>query len=194
MSATEEIAAALQATENLGLPRVYTASIDTNGCTMMGITATQLLEPYASNADVAAVGSNCGIGTAEVVAAIALMHRENPDAVLVAKANCGIPEWVDNAIRYNDSPEQMQAYLRLVIASGARIIGGCCGTSYQHLAAMRQAMDECIAQPLPSTTPTLDMIENTLGSVSEGLKRQWHGQWNRNPAATETKRRRRRRA
>ena len=70
-----------------------------------------------------ACGTNCGIGASEVVAAILNMQASKPegseDPILVAKANCGIPEFIDGEIHYNGTPEIMARY-----ATMARDAGG----------------------------------------------------------------------
>jgi hypothetical protein len=99
----------------------------------------------------AACGTNCGVGASEVVACIHnLAQAAGPDVVLVAKGNCGIPQYVDGAICYNGTPELMAVYARMALDAGARIIGGCCGTSPRHLRAMRDALDAHTPRPARS--------------------------------------------
>lgn len=174
ISSKEELEAAYRGISDLGLPIVSTLSFDTNGRTMMGVSPAELIE-IASQHDAhpEACGTNCGVGASEVIAAIAVMtNQKNPNMpVLVAKANCGIPEWVDGEIVYNGTPEIMAEYTRMALDAGARIVGGCCGTSPVHLAAMREAMDNYT----PGTIPTLAEIEAKLGEVSLGAKAQLSG-------------------
>ena len=61
--------------------------------------------------------------------------------VVIAKANAGIPQWHGAHIHYSGTPELMAHYARLALDAGARIVGGCCGSTPAHLAAMRRAMD-----------------------------------------------------
>ena len=69
------------------------------------------------------------------------MTDADPSANVIVKGNCGIPEFRGAEIFYSGTPELMSEYARLAIDGGASIIGGCCGTSYNHLAAMRHAID-----------------------------------------------------
>ena len=69
------------------------------------------------------------------------MTEADPDAIIIAKANAGIPQFHGDHIHYSGTPELMADYARLAVDAGARIIGGCCGTSPAHLAAMRRAID-----------------------------------------------------
>ncbi len=176
ISSAEEIEAAVLAAAEHDLPIVYTVSIDTNGRTMMGLTAADTINCSTGlNTPISAIGTNCGVGAAEVVAAIKNLSTaaDKLDArpALVAKANCGIPEWVDGSIEYNGTPELMAEYARLAIDAGANIIGGCCGTTPAHLRSMRDAIDAHTAQPSPS----LETIEAALGEVSVGAKAQLDG-------------------
>ncbi len=65
------------------------------------------------------------------------MTAARPDAIVIAKANCGVPVVDGGHVHYSGTPELMADYVRLAVDAGARIIGGCCGTSPEHLAAMR---------------------------------------------------------
>jgi methionine synthase I (cobalamin-dependent) len=69
------------------------------------------------------------------------MTEARPDATVIVKGNCGIPEFRGSEIHYSGTPPLMAEYARLAIDAGARIIGGCCGTACDHLKAMRQAID-----------------------------------------------------
>jgi 5-methyltetrahydrofolate--homocysteine methyltransferase len=60
---------------------------------------------------------------------------------VIAKANCGVPRVSGDEVVYTGTPELMGKYAQLAIDAGAKIIGGCCGTTDGHLAAMRQAID-----------------------------------------------------
>jgi methionine synthase I (cobalamin-dependent) len=163
MSSREELAAAVEGAKTAGLPIVTTMSFDTNGRTMMGITPAA----FASLADTlavkpAAIGANCGTGAAELVATILGITEATPSTVVVAKGNCGIPQYLDGQIHYDGTPELMADYARIVRDAGARIIGGCCGTSPEHLAAMRLALES----HSPGARPSVDLIEQRLGAVS----------------------------
>ncbi len=69
------------------------------------------------------------------------MTEADPDAIVIAKANCGVPQVGANGVTYSGTPEVMAEYARLAVDAGARIIGGCCGTRPEHLRAMRQALE-----------------------------------------------------
>ncbi len=194
MSSREEAESAIAGAASTGLPIVCTMSFDTNGRTMMGLAPAELaalareVTPHP-----VACGANCGVGASEVVACILnLATAAGPESVLVAKANCGIPQFVDGAIRYDGTPELMADYARLARDAGARIIGGCCGTTPEHVRAMRKAL-ETHARGSP---PDLETVVARLGDVSTGARAQWGGELGRMagaaPGADTTRRRGRR--
>jgi 5-methyltetrahydrofolate--homocysteine methyltransferase len=179
MSSVEETEAAVAGARTTGLPVVATLSFDTNGRTMMGITPSELAELHRKHG-LAACGGNCGTGPAELVACIVnLATAADPEAILVAKANCGIPQFVDGAIRFNGTPELMADYARLALDSGARIIGGCCGTTPEHLRIMRQALESHVR----AAQPDLATIESRLGAISTGAQAQLRGELSREAGA-----------
>ena len=150
MSAFEEIRAAAAACARHAMPFTVTASFDTAGKTRMGIAPARLAgEATGLMPAPLAVGANCGVGATDLLASVLAMSAAHPGAVLIAKANCGIPQWHGDHIHYSGTPELMADYARLAIDAGARIIGGCCGTSPAHLAAMRRALDTHVPGPRP---------------------------------------------
>jgi methionine synthase I (cobalamin-dependent) len=175
MSSVEEAEAAIAGARTTGLPVVATLSFDTNGRTMMGITPAELAGLQRKHG-LAACGSNCGVGPSELVACIVnLATASEPAAVLVAKANCGIPQFVDGAIRFSGTPELMARYACMAYDAGARIIGGCCGTTAVHLRRMRQALEQHVRQP----SPDMAAIEANLGTISTGATAQLQGKLDR---------------
>jgi 5-methyltetrahydrofolate--homocysteine methyltransferase len=179
MSSLEETEAAVAGAQSTGLPVVATLSFDTNGRTMMGITPSELAGLHRKH-NLAACGSNCGTGPSELVACIVnLATASEPCAVLVAKANCGIPQFVNGEIRFNGTPELMAQYACLALDSGARIIGGCCGTTPEHVRIMRRALESHVRGPKPD----LAAIESRLGAISNGATAQLRGEFSREAGA-----------
>ena len=179
MSSAEETEAAIAGAQAVDLPIVATLSFDTNGRTMMGLTPADLAA-LRHRPHLAACGSNCGTGPAELVACIVnLATAADPTAVLVAKANCGIPQFVDGEIRFNGTPALMAHYACLALDAGARIIGGCCGTTPEHLRVMRQALEAHVR----GAKPDLATIEAELGPISTGATAQLRGELGREAGA-----------
>ena len=191
MSSREEVECAVRGCQQTRLPIIFTMSFDSNGRTMMGVGAADMMQ-LNQQLDVHACGTNCGIGAAEVVATISNMRACNPepdkDIILVAKANCGIPEFIDGEIVYNGTPEIMARYAVLARNAGARIIGGCCGTTPEHVRAMRAALDKTPR----GTPPSVAEIISELGDISAGAQAQASGEHTVKTRGTQRRSRRRR--
>jgi len=142
MSALEEVKAAIAGVRSVSdLPIAVTLSFDTHGRTMMGISPEMALVEL-QELDVQLVGANCGTGSDELIKAIQELAGKNPELPLIAKANAGIPVIQGNEVVYNGSPEVMADYAVKVWKEGARLIGGCCGSTPEHIRAMAEALAE----------------------------------------------------
>ena len=162
MSAPDEARAAAEAAIRVGVPYTCTVSFDTAGRSMMGLAPKDIhgVADGLAQAPIA-VGANCGVGASDILASLLDMTAAREDATVIVKGNCGIPEFRGATIHYSGTPELMGDYVRLAVDAGARIIGGCCGTSYEHLAAMRQALDGHVK----SSRPTLETIVEKIGPL-----------------------------
>ncbi|CUH28477.1 Bifunctional homocysteine S-methyltransferase/5,10-methylenetetrahydrofolate reductase [Jannaschia seosinensis] len=167
ISAPEELRAAAEAAARAEMPWCVTMSFDTAGRTMMGTTAeamTRLVEKLPNPP--VAYGANCGVGASDLVRT--LMGFGEASRPLIAKGNAGIPKYQDGHIHYNGTPELMAEYAVMARNAGATIIGGCCGTTPEHLRAMRAALESAEKGPAPD----LAEVSAKLGgfsSDSDGL-------------------------
>ncbi len=138
----EARAALLAAREQFQGPLVATMTFDRGPkgfATMMGVTPEQAAEQLQqAGADV--VGSNCGHGTENMIEVIALMAPAT-DLPLWAKPNAGIPELVDGRTVFGERPREMASHFEDLVDAGARIIGGCCGTTPDHIRAFIATRD-----------------------------------------------------
>jgi 5-methyltetrahydrofolate--homocysteine methyltransferase len=117
------------------LPLVVSFSFDRGTRTMMGLSPTRMVEAIRP-LGVAAIGANCGRSLADmerVVAELAGLHVGIP---LWIKPNAGLPRMVGDVARYDTGPDEMADYARRFVEAGARVIGGCCGTSPDHTRCM----------------------------------------------------------
>jgi methionine synthase I (cobalamin-dependent) len=168
MSAQEEMLAAAQAAVDLGLPYTVTGSFDTAGRTMMGIHPTQLAGLFeAMPQQPLATGANCGVGASDILVTVLNMAAAHGHTV-ISKGNCGIPQVQGAEVVYTGTPALMERYGRLAVHAGARIIGGCCGTSPEHLAAIRTGIDAGLAEVAAGVTcdVTMEMIVEEIGKLS----------------------------
>ncbi|MCP4422870.1 MAG: betaine--homocysteine S-methyltransferase [Chloroflexi bacterium] len=141
MSDLEEVRAAVEGAKSVSnLPIAATMTFDTHGHTMMGVSPAQALETLRSFG-LAALGANCGNGPDEIEEVIQTMRALSPDTILIAKANAGIPHWIDEELVYDGTPEVMADYTKRVYGMGAQLIGGCCGSSPAHIKAMAKAFE-----------------------------------------------------
>ncbi|WP_158815242.1 betaine--homocysteine S-methyltransferase [Methylocapsa sp. S129] len=175
MSAPDEIRAAARAAGSLCMPYTVTASFDTAGKTMMGVAPAALAELVSCfDPKPLAFGANCGVGASDLVMSILAMTQARPEAVVIAKANAGIPQWHGAHIHYSGTPELMAEYAGLAIDAGARIVGGCCGSTAAHLAAMRRAIDSHAAGGRPQLTDVVAALGPLVAppSTAEGQTRK----------------------
>ena len=105
--------------------------------TMMGVSPAEAALACA-NAGADIIGTNCGNGLKNMIIIVAQMREAVPDIPILVHANAGLPEIRKNEIVYPETPEQMRALIPQIIQAGATIIGGCCGTTPNHIAAMKE--------------------------------------------------------
>jgi 5-methyltetrahydrofolate--homocysteine methyltransferase len=141
MSALEEMQAAIEGARKAApdLPIITTMTFDTRGHTMMGVSPEQAVKALMGWG-AAAVGGNCGNGPDEILGVVRKMRAADPNAILVAKSNAGMPELVDRKAVYKAKPADMAVYAKQIQAAGARVIGACCGSTPAHLKAMAEAL------------------------------------------------------
>jgi 5-methyltetrahydrofolate--homocysteine methyltransferase len=167
MSAPTEMRAAARAAIAAGMPYTLTGSFDTAGRTMMGLHPAELAGVFADLEPAPlAIGANCGVGASDILVTLLAMAGADADTGadrrFISKGNCGIPEFKGAEIVYSGTPTLMAEYARLAVDGGAAIVGGCCGTSPEHLHAMRQALDSHERDG----KPTLDVIVERIGPLA----------------------------
>lgn len=167
MSDLREVQAAVEGIRSVtDLPICATMSFDTRGRTMMGVTPAQAVREL-SKLGLAAVGGNCGNGIAEIEGVIAGMSREGLGIPLIAKSNAGIPQWINNELIYDASPEDMGQYALRSRALGASIIGGCCGNTPAHIHSIAQALSQPMTTEQMSELAAATNATNAANGSSE---------------------------
>src|SRR6478752_5699326 len=146
----DELAEAIAAVKSVSaLPIVALLSFDSDAVTMAGVTARAAAERLRG-LDVAAFGANHGRGPAAALTALAEMSGD--DAVLAALPNVGLATMTGSRISFpHATPEYFGDFAASARSLGARLIGGCCGTTPAQIAAIRQAVDE--NRPARVTSP-----------------------------------------
>jgi len=140
MSDLEEAKAAVEGARRASnLPVLVTMSFDTHGRTMMGVAPAQAAhELWGLGVDV--IGANCGRSLPENLEAIRAMREAEPQAVLMAKPNAGLPRTEGDVLHYEVTPEIMADYALQFVALGVKIFGGCCGSTPEHIRAVARVL------------------------------------------------------
>jgi len=142
MSDLAEVEAALSAAREVvpDLPVVATLSFDTNLRSMMGVRPADAVTALAA-AGVDAVGANCGRGPAEMRQIAAQLVQARPEGLLlVAQSNAGLPRVVGDHFEYDATPADMAIHAEELHELGIDLIGGCCGSTPEHVRAMSAAL------------------------------------------------------
>ena len=133
-----EAEAALAAAREVapGLPVAVTMSFDTNLRTMMGVRPAEAVTQLAA-AGADAVGANCGRGPEEMeIIAAEMVHARTGELLLVAQSNAGLPQVVGDHFEYDATADDLAAHAGRLAELGIDLIGGCCGSTPAHIAAM----------------------------------------------------------
>jgi len=135
----EAIWAAEGARSVTDLPLVASFSFDQGTRTMMGLGAADVvaaIEPLG----VAALGANCGRSLQDTAVIVTEFLEASPSVPLWIKPNAGVPRVVGDAVVYEADPEMLAEQVREFVSCGARIVGGCCGSTPDHIAAIARAL------------------------------------------------------
>lgn len=146
MSDLSEVEAAVRAAQEVapGLPIIATMSFDTNLRTMMGVKPSMAVSTIGA-LGVTAVGANCGRGTDEMrVIATELVQARTEggldDLLLITQSNAGLPRLQGDVFVYDGTPEELARFATEMRDAGVDIIGACCGSTPDHIRAIREAL------------------------------------------------------
>lgn len=121
------------------IPIFVTMSFDSHGRTNMGVRPEDAAEQLQARG-ATAFGANCGLTLEMTEDAVAKMHETAPRAYLIAKPNAGLPHMVGDEVIYDATAADMAAYARRFVELGARVVGGCCGSTPAHIQAIAAAV------------------------------------------------------
>jgi homocysteine S-methyltransferase len=156
----EAIAAARQVCD---LPVVASMAYTRDDRTLLGDDPMKVARQLqAAGPDL--IGVNCSGGPSQILRILGKMRGVAPDARFSVMPNAGFPEQVSGRIMYPASPDYFGEYARAFLEAGASLIGGCCGTTPDHIAAMRLALDQAPAQRV-SEVLVLPQLESEAGPI-----------------------------
>jgi 5-methyltetrahydrofolate--homocysteine methyltransferase len=151
MISSAEATAAVRAAKRVGSFPVIASMTYSAGSrgyrTMMGEAVGDVV-PLLLEAGADAVGANCGLGVGQMLEVVAEIRRATPGPVW-AKPNAGSPQLVDGRTVYDESAEVWAPQMPRIVAAGANLVGGCCGTTPEHIAQAAEAIRA--AQPPASS-------------------------------------------
>jgi len=137
MTDLEEARIAVKAAkENTGCEVICTMTFDKilsgEYRTMMGISPTEMTETLIE-AGASVIGANCGNGIADMIGIVKEIRQVNPLIPILIHANAGMPHYCDGETTFPETPSEMAGREKEIIEAGANIIGGCCGTTPDHI-------------------------------------------------------------
>jgi len=135
----KEALLAAKVAREFGLPVFVSVTVGKDGETRRGEKIEQIVDALNADPNVDGIGINCGVGPAAAfsVAERALPHTTKPFTVM---ANAGVPQEVEGRMIYMSTPEYFTEYAKSMIQVGVRGVGGCCGTTPEHIAMMAKSV------------------------------------------------------
>jgi 5-methyltetrahydrofolate--homocysteine methyltransferase len=119
----------------------FSKTVDGEYRTMMGVSPHEMV-PALIDAGAHIIGANCGNGIEDMVGLVEVIRSVNRDIPVLIHANAGLPVFEDGKTVYRETPEQMAGFVEKLINAGANIIGGCCGTTPDHIARIKEKLHE----------------------------------------------------
>jgi homocysteine S-methyltransferase len=164
-----ELEIAVRAARRLcDLPIVASMTYNQDGRTAAGQSPDEVVRRLQlAGADL--VGINCSVGPAPMLSVLEAMHQAAPEARFSAMPNAGFPERVDGRLSFPAGPEYFANHVEPFLRNGARLLGGCCGTTPMHIRAMRTALDAHLGKRNSNGATTVDTIAAELPTFQIGL-------------------------
>lgn len=167
MSLQEARAAVLAVKESCDLPVFVTMTFQEDGRTLYG-TSPETAMVVLQEMGVDAVGINCSTGPDKMVDAVKSMKRYAKVPVIV-KPNAGLPALVDGETVYDMGPDEFAMAMKKLAEAGATVLGGCCGTTPEHIRCLKEALKEQMFKPLvPARERTLTTERNVTSISLDG--------------------------
>lgn len=140
MSAVDEAMLAIQAAKevtDLEVVCTFTFEKTVTGefRSMMGVSPTEMLQAV-KEAGVSVIGTNCGNGFEQMIHIVEEFRKVDTEIPILVHANAGKPSYDDGKTVFPETPDMMAAHVDALVAAGANIIGGCCGSTPEHIQAI----------------------------------------------------------
>lgn len=164
MSLQEARAAVLAVKESCDLPVFVTMTFQEDGRTLYG-TSPETAMVVLQEMGVDAVGINCSTGPDKMVDAVKSMKRYAKVPVIV-KPNAGLPALVDGETVYDMGPDEFARAMKKLAEAGATVLGGCCGTTPEHICCLKEALKEQMFKPLVPARERILTTERNVTSIS----------------------------
>jgi len=165
-----EIALAIEAVRAVtDLPIVAEMAFSDEGVTFTGRTAAEVARTLR-DLEVTALGANCSVGSSTLYHVLEQMVPEAAGRPLAIQPNAGLPSRVGERLMYLSSPSYMAEYAGRMLDAGARIVGGCCGTTPQHIAAMRDVLDRRAPERRRPAAPSVVTVRTQAPLEAPGLR------------------------
>lgn len=108
---------------------------------MMGVSPTEMVGTIiAAGADL--IGANCGNGIAGMVGIVEEIRKANAEIPILVHANAGMPIYENGQTVFPETPDEMAALIPKIVNAGANVVGGCCGTTPEHISRVRDIIDQ----------------------------------------------------
>ncbi len=108
---------------------------------MMGVSPDDMVNSLI-DAGAELIGANCGNGIANMIGIVEEIRQSNPNIPILIHANAGMPVYQDGETVFPETPDEMGELIPKIIAAGANVVGGCCGTTPGHICKVREVVDK----------------------------------------------------
>ena len=144
MSAIDEASIAVRAARGntkctVIITMTFSISTENEYHTMMGVSPEEMVISM-KEAGAHIIGSNCGNGIEDMIGIVRAIRTTDNKIPVIIQANAGIPELIDGVTVFRESPQMMASFVPELIKAGANIIGGCCGTTPDHIREMARVL------------------------------------------------------
>lgn len=119
----------------------FEKTVDGEFRSMMGVSPTEMLNTII-DAGAELIGANCGSGIANMIGIVEEIRKFDKEIPILVHANAGMPIYKDGETVFPETPEEMAQLVPKIIDAGANIVGGCCGTTPEHISRVRDAADQ----------------------------------------------------